>query len=159
MVKTCFMRKYCTYLVIVFTLLINKNAASQINCPGDLTFGGNFLDCGTELDPTNPPFNNISPSASSITYSFSDATGEGTISFDPFSNTYYSLHLPFGEHIITATAFFAAGVTESCTFKMTVTGKYINCPGDLTFGGNFLDCGAELDPTDPTFNNISPAAS
>ncbi|SHG03630.1 hypothetical protein, partial [Flavisolibacter ginsengisoli] len=64
------MRKYCTYLVIVFTLLINKNAASQINCPGDLTFSGNVLDCGAELDPTYPPFDNISPAASSITYSF-----------------------------------------------------------------------------------------
>src|SRR6476661_6596201 len=143
MVKTCFMRKYCTYLVIVFTLLINKNAASQINCPGDLTFHGNFLDCGANLDPTDPAFTNISPAASSITYSFSDATGTGTISYDPFATSYYLLHLPFGEHIVTATAHFCDQPTESCIFKVTVTGApvpTITCPEDFTVFVNPLTC-------------------
>ncbi|SHF80238.1 T9SS type A sorting domain-containing protein, partial [Flavisolibacter ginsengisoli] len=101
--------------------------------------------CGAELDPTYPPFDNISPAASSITYSFSDATGSFSISYDPFSNSYQLLPLPFGDHMVTATAHFCNQSTLSCTFKVTVTGApvpTITCPVDFTVFANPLTCNA-----------------
>src|SRR6476660_4460785 len=124
MVKTCFMRKYCTSLVVFFTLLMSKYADAQITCPADFE----FVTCYSGFPVSFTGDHAATAPGGTIVYSFT--MPNGTVQNGS------SLDLPLGVNTVTATATFTGGSTSSCTFKVTVVSLpayTMTPPADFTF--------------------------
>jgi len=134
-----------------YTVTVTDIENPSITCPGDISANSSEGNCSASVSPTDVIAGD-NCGVESLTWTMTGSTTAGSSLTGINQVGTYTFNV--GETTVTYIVKDAAGNSETCSYKVTVTDiedPVVTCPGDLSADNSAGSCSATLTPADAIF--------